>query len=65
MKKAAHEEKRRQPKHSKDEMPPPASLQGLQLILIKTIASFSFGTRWVGICTELINFSEHALFSQI
>ncbi|XP_061984406.1 SURP and G-patch domain-containing protein 1-like protein [Populus nigra] len=29
MKKAAHEERRRQPKHSKDEMPPPASLQGL------------------------------------
>ncbi|CAI0428053.1 unnamed protein product [Linum tenue] len=28
MKKAAHEEKRRQPKQSKDEMPPPASLQG-------------------------------------
>lgn len=28
MKKAAQEEKRRQPKHSKDEMPPPASLQG-------------------------------------
>ncbi|PWA56148.1 G-patch domain-containing protein [Artemisia annua] len=28
MKKAAQEEKRRQPRHSKDEMPPPASLQG-------------------------------------
>ncbi|XP_052193312.1 SURP and G-patch domain-containing protein 1-like protein [Diospyros lotus] len=28
MKKAAQEERRRQPKHSKDEMPPPASLQG-------------------------------------
>ncbi|KAL8228860.1 hypothetical protein R6Q57_013760 [Mikania cordata] len=28
MKKAAQEEKRRRPKHSKDEMPPPASLQG-------------------------------------
>ncbi|XP_027341338.1 SURP and G-patch domain-containing protein 1-like protein [Abrus precatorius] len=28
MKKAAREEKFRQPKHSKDEMPPPASLQG-------------------------------------
>lgn len=28
MKKAAQEEKMRQPKQSKDEMPPPASLQG-------------------------------------
>ncbi|KAJ4711659.1 SURP and G-patch domain-containing protein 1-like protein [Melia azedarach] len=28
MKKAAHEERKRQPKQSKDEMPPPASLQG-------------------------------------
>ncbi|KAI7739917.1 hypothetical protein M8C21_029319 [Ambrosia artemisiifolia] len=28
MKKAAQEEKKRRPKHSKDEMPPPASLQG-------------------------------------
>ena len=28
MKKTAHEERRKQPKHSKDEMPPPASLQG-------------------------------------
>jgi len=28
MKKAAREEKYRQPKQSKDEMPPPASLQG-------------------------------------
>lgn len=28
MKKAAQEERRRQPKQSKDEMPPPASLQG-------------------------------------
>ncbi|KAI3717328.1 hypothetical protein L1987_68889 [Smallanthus sonchifolius] len=28
VKKAAQEEKRRRPKHSKDEMPPPASLQG-------------------------------------
>lgn len=28
MKKAAQEEKLRPPKHSKDEMPPPASLQG-------------------------------------
>lgn len=28
MKKAAQEEKKRQPKQSKDEMPPPASLQG-------------------------------------
>ncbi|XP_024023337.1 SURP and G-patch domain-containing protein 1-like protein [Morus notabilis] len=27
MKKAAHEERKRQPKHSKDEMPPPLSLQ--------------------------------------
>lgn len=30
MKKAAHEERKRQPKHSKDEMPPPLSLQGSQ-----------------------------------
>lgn len=29
MKKAAQEERIRQPKQSKDEMPPPASLQGL------------------------------------
>jgi len=29
MKKAAQEERRRQPKLSKDEMPPPASLQGI------------------------------------
>lgn len=29
MKKAAQEEKLRPPKHSKDEMPPPASLQGI------------------------------------
>lgn len=29
MKKAAQEEKMKRPKHSKDEMPPPASLQGL------------------------------------
>lgn len=28
MKKAAQEERLRRPKHSKDEMPPPASLQG-------------------------------------
>lgn len=28
MKKAAQEERQRQPKQSKDEMPPPASLQG-------------------------------------
>jgi len=28
MKKAAREEKYKQPKHSKDEMPPPASLLG-------------------------------------
>lgn len=34
MKKAAREEKRRQPKQSKDEMPPPASLQGSYLYLI-------------------------------
>lgn len=32
MKKAAREEKYKQPKYSKDEMPPPASLQGLKLI---------------------------------
>lgn len=31
MKKAAREERMRQPKQSKDEMPPPASLQGLYL----------------------------------
>lgn len=29
MKKAAREERKRQPKQSKDEMPPPPSLQGL------------------------------------
>ncbi|KAL3611403.1 hypothetical protein D5086_002423 [Populus alba] len=29
VKKAAHEERRRQPRHSKDEMPPPASLQAI------------------------------------
>lgn len=31
MKKAAQEERMRQPKQSKDEMPPPASLQSLYL----------------------------------
>lgn len=32
VKKAAQEERLRQPKQSKDEMPPPASLQGLYLL---------------------------------
>lgn len=31
MKKAAREERMRQPKQSKDEMPPPASLQGINI----------------------------------
>lgn len=34
MKKAAREERMRQPKQSKDEMPPPASLQGIWLTII-------------------------------
>lgn len=33
MKKAADEEKLRAPRSSKDEMPPPASLQGWSLVL--------------------------------
>lgn len=39
MKKAAQEEKIRQPKYSKDEMPPPASLQGSILLLF--VAGYS------------------------
>lgn len=35
VKKAAQEERRRQPKYSKDEMPPPASLQGLYVLVIE------------------------------
>ncbi|KAG6789531.1 hypothetical protein POTOM_005634 [Populus tomentosa] len=35
MKKAAHEERRRQPRHSKDEMPPPASLQGYYMLCVQ------------------------------
>lgn len=42
MKKAAREEKRRQPKQSKDEMPPPASLQGSYLYLIVTSCILAF-----------------------
>lgn len=36
VKKAAQEERKRQPKQSKDEMPPPASLQGSYLLLMET-----------------------------
>lgn len=39
MKKAAEEEKLRPYKSSKDEMPPPASLQGLSLILFDSAIS--------------------------
>ncbi|KAJ7013022.1 hypothetical protein NC653_002905 [Populus alba x Populus x berolinensis] len=35
VKKAAHEERRRQPRHSKDEMPPPASLQGYYMFCVQ------------------------------
>lgn len=34
MKKAAREERKRGPKQSKDEMPPPASLQGMRSIIL-------------------------------
>lgn len=37
MKQAAQEERRRQPKLSKDEMPPPASLQGFAASFISLI----------------------------
>ena len=35
VKKAAHEERRRQPRYSKDEMPPPASLQGYYMLCVQ------------------------------
>ena len=49
MKKAAWEERRRQPKQSKDEMPPPASLQSTNmffridvLVVTRNIFVFAF-----------------------
>ena len=61
MKKAAHEEKRRQPKQSKDEMPPPASLQGWHMLCVQSNCGLQMISSYNGL---ILKFDDTASLSK-
>lgn len=66
MKRAAQEEKKRQPKQSKDEMPPPASLQGsFKIFFLNLFCSISVECDCVCWYTSYRGYSLFFYFIQI